>query len=94
MLRDFHKSRKNPLLTGSTCFNSINNLFSHELGLVSSNLFIASSNTRLLEEIRLSKYRSIRPVDHSITWLSLDNVENRLSVDAFTRISIIILTKE
>ena len=69
---------KTNLLSGELSFNCIKNLYARDLGLISTNTFINYSNTRRLDEIRLSKYRSILPLKQSITWLNLDNVENRL----------------
>jgi hypothetical protein len=68
----------NNFLSGNLSFNSLNNLIAKDLGLLSSASFISSINYRRLNEISLSKYRSISPLNHSVTWLNLDNVENRL----------------
>jgi hypothetical protein len=59
-------------------FNLLNNLYARELGFVSTSKFISQSNTQRLDEIRLSKYRAIPTLNRSVTWLSIDNVEDRL----------------
>ena len=76
----FNKStcQKSNLLSGDLSLNFIKNLYGRDLGVISANSFIHYSNSRRLDEIRLSKYRSIKPLKHSVTWLNLDNVENRL----------------
>lgn len=71
-------SSKNAPITNHLTTNFMKNLFAREMGLITANSFISYSNTKRLDEIRLSKNRSIPSLNHSVTWLSLDNVEHRL----------------
>jgi hypothetical protein len=47
-------------------FNLIKNLFARELGTITAQSFIGNSNTRRLDDIRLSKYRSIPSLNRSV----------------------------
>jgi hypothetical protein len=58
--------------------NLIKSLFTRDLGVVSKLDFIVKTNTSLLNEIKLSKNRSIPSFQQSVTWLSLDSVDQRL----------------
>lgn len=82
----FKPNNKTNILSGELSFNCIKNLFARDLGLISTNSFIAYSNTRRLDEIRLSKYRSILSLKQSVTWLNLDSVESRLLETEFKKI--------
>ena len=52
-------------------FNLLKNLFARELGTITAQSFIANSNTRRLDDIRLSKYRSIPSLNRSVFILFL-----------------------
>ena len=71
---------KTNLLSGELSFNCIKNLYARDLGIISTTSFIAYSNTRRLDEIRLSKYRSVTSLKQSVTCLNLDSVYSRLLV--------------
>ena len=62
----------------SNWINLVQKLYSRELGLSSSLEFIVRTKTCRLDQLKLSKCRSIPTFTHSLTWMSLDNVENRL----------------
>ncbi len=57
--------------------NCLTNLYSRDLGLLSTANFVTHVNTQRLDSVKLSKYRAIPSASHSINWLNLDNVENR-----------------
>ena len=57
--------------------NYLTNLYSRDLGLLSTVSFVTHVNTQRLDNVKLSKYRAIPSASHSINWLNLDNVENR-----------------
>jgi len=58
--------------------NYLRNQLCREMGLVSPLGYIVHTNTIRIDEMSLSKQRHISPFPHSITWLDLDTVENRL----------------
>jgi hypothetical protein len=58
--------------------NCLKNQLCKEMGLVSPLGYIIHTNTMRLEEMGLSKERHVSSFSHSITWLDLDAVENRL----------------
>ena len=66
------------IISNKASSNCLTNLYARELGLLSTIKFITYSNTQRVEDIKLSKTRSIASSSHSINWLNLDNVENRL----------------
>ena len=57
--------------------NNLVNLYTRDLGLLSPLKHIRETNSRILDEIKLSKNRSIQSSSYSINWFDLDNVENR-----------------
>jgi DNA excision repair protein ERCC-8 len=57
--------------------NLLNNLDNRNIGCLRSNLFISNVNKQRIENIELSKYCSVPSLSYSVTWLSLDYVENR-----------------
>ena len=64
--------------SATTSFNALINLYSRDIGVLSPLSFVSNYNSRRLDEIRLSKYRSIPSLAYSVTWLGLENIENRL----------------
>lgn len=51
-------------------YNCIKNLNARELGLLKPNLFINFTNTKYLDELHLSKYKSISSLNHSVNYLN------------------------
>lgn len=71
------KPNKDPFFS-SNVTNVLKKLYSRDLGILPSKSFILNLNTTNLKQFQLSKTRSIPSLKHSITWLSIDNVESRL----------------
>ena len=58
--------------------NNLVNLYCRDLGIVSPIALIQHTNTNILNDLKLSKFRCIPSSPFSINWFDLDNVENRL----------------
>jgi hypothetical protein len=58
--------------------STIKRLCSRDMGLSSPLEFLTRTNSIRLNDLKLSKTRAVASFSHSLTWLSLDNVENRL----------------
>ena len=78
--KPYFKKKETNFLTqnNEARLNLIHRLFSRDMGLTKPLRFIVCTNTARLSELKLSKCRSIPSLGHSLTWFSLDNVENRL----------------
>ena len=76
-LKSIAKTDKRKSQIGDGTKSFLKNLYARDLGLISPKTFIENSNSIVLDQIKLSKTRSIQSQPHSITWLNLDNVESR-----------------
>lgn len=62
---------------GRSSRNLVKNLLSRDMGLLSSAEFISGFNRSRLDNIKLSRTRSINPLANSVTWFSLDNIDSQ-----------------
>ena len=66
------------LFANQISVNILKNLSARDFGVLDPSAFYKYINTRRVEELRLSKNRSIKTSNYSITWFSLDRIEERL----------------
>jgi hypothetical protein len=75
-------SKKSPCQINQNYYQNFNNnlvnLYCRDLGILSPITLIQHTNTKILDDLKLSKFRCVPSSRFSINWFDLDNVENRL----------------